>query len=114
MEARKKEMMAEYKEREIVGGVYVIRNTSSGRKFLDATTDMRASRNRFDFSRKTGSCVNKRIEDDWKKAGAASFVFEVLEEYAKDSAQTMEKFQADVGALKELWLEKLSGEDVFS
>ena len=110
MNARKKEMKAAYKEREIVGGVYVIRNTQSGRKFLDATTDMRGSRNRFDFAQKNNICTDKRIEDDWKKSGAAAFVFEALEELTKGAAQTVEDFQADVATLKELWLEKLSAE----
>jgi len=114
MNARKKEMTAAYKEREVVGGVYAIRNTQSGRKFLDATTDMRGSKNRFDFGQKNNMCVNKRIEGDWKKSGAAAFVFDVLEELPKGAAQTMEEFEADVATLKELWLEKLAGEDVFS
>ena len=113
MDARKKEMIAAYKEREIVGGVYVIKNTQSGRKFLDATTDMRGSRNRFDFGQKNKMCVDKRIENDWKKSGAAAFVFEALEELTKGATQTMKEFEADVATLKQLWLEKLTGEDVF-
>ena len=114
MNTRKKEMMTVYKDRELIGGVYVIKNTQSGRKFLDATTDIRGSRNRFDFAQKNNMCVHKRIEDDWKKSGAGVFVFEVIEELPKDASQSMEIFQADVATLKELWLEKLAGEDVFS
>ena len=110
----KKEMLEAYKERQIIGGVYAVTNTRSGRKFIDATTDIRGSKNRFDFSQKTGMCTIKKIEKDWKESGASSFVFETLEEYAKDTSQTMEKFQADVTTLKELWLEKLSDCNVFS
>ena len=112
MDTRKREKVAEYKNREVVGGVYVIRNTRSGRKLLEATTDMRGSRNRFDFSQKNNMCVNKKIEAEWKESGASSFVFEALEELTKGATQTMEEFQTDVATLKELWLEKLSGEDL--
>jgi hypothetical protein len=107
-------MVAAYKERQIIGGVYAVTNTRSGRKFVDATTDMRGSRNRFDFAQKTDMCTYKRIEKDWKESGASSFAFETLEEYEKDSAQTMEEFQSDIATLKELWLEKLTGCDVIS
>ena len=110
----KKEMLAAYRERQIIGGVYTITNTRSGRKFIDATTDIRGSRNRFDFAQKTGMCTDKKIERDWKESGASAFTFETLEEYTKDTSQTMEEFQADITTLKELWLEKLSGCDVFS
>lgn len=45
----KKEICALYKEREIIGGVYVIRNTLSNKLLLKAETDLRRSKNRFDF-----------------------------------------------------------------
>ena len=111
MNAQKKELIAAYKERKVVGGVYAIKNTLSGRRMIEATTDMCGSKNRFDFAQRNNLCVNKKIEAEWKKLGAGSFAFEVLEELEKEPAQTSEKFQADVAALKELWLEKLSGED---
>jgi hypothetical protein len=110
MNAQKKEQIAAYKEREVVGGVYAIRNALSGWKILETTTDMRGSRNRFDFARKNNMCVHKRMEDDWRKSGASAFTFEVVEELTKDPTQTMENFQADVAALKELCLEKFLSE----
>ncbi|MDR1482788.1 MAG: GIY-YIG nuclease family protein [Synergistaceae bacterium] len=107
MNTARKELKERYKQRKIVGGVYLIRNTRGGRVLLGATTDIRGSGNRFDFSRKTGLCVDMRLQEDWKKWGADSFVFEVLEEYEKDDSQTMEEFQSDISVLKDLWDEKL-------
>jgi hypothetical protein len=49
-----------------------------------------------------------RLQEDWKKWGADSFVFEILEEYEKKDSQTMEEFQSDISVLKDLWAEKLS------
>ena len=35
-----KEIQAEYKERKIIGGVYVIKNTLKNKLYLDAATDL--------------------------------------------------------------------------
>jgi hypothetical protein len=108
MNAARKELKQRYEQRKIVGGVYLIKNTRGGKMLLEATTDIRGSKNRFDFSQKTGSCVDMRIQSDWKKWGADAFVFEVLEEYEKGDSQTMNEFQSDISVLKALWDEKLS------
>jgi hypothetical protein len=108
MNATRKELKQRYEQRKIVGGVYLIKNTQSGKSLLEAATDLRGSRNRFDFAQKTGSCVDMRIQQEWKKWGADAFVFEVLEEHEKGNSQTMEEFQSDISVLKDLWGEKLS------
>ncbi|MDR0647860.1 MAG: GIY-YIG nuclease family protein [Synergistaceae bacterium] len=108
MNAARKELKQRYEQRKIVGGVFLIKSTQGGKTLLDATTDIRGSRNRFDFSQKTGSCTYMRLQEDWKKWGADSFVFEVLEEHEKGDAQTMEEFQSDISVLKDLWVEKFS------
>jgi hypothetical protein len=111
MNAARKELKQLYEQRKIVGGVYLIKNTQGEKALLEATTDLRGSKNRFSFSQKTGSCVDMRIQDDWKKYGADAFVFEVLEEHEKGDSQTMEEFQSDISVLKDLWAEKLSTPD---
>lgn len=110
MESRRKELTRQYKEREITGGIYLIKNSLGGKSVLGSTTDIRGSRNRFDFSKKTGLCADKRIESEWKRLGANAFSFDVLEEIAKDTAKTDREFERDLADYKELWLEKLSAE----
>jgi hypothetical protein len=107
----KKDMQAQYKEREIIGGVYAIKNTLNNKMLLGATADLRGSRNRFEFSQKTGSCVDLKLQGDWSRQGGGQFVFEVFEELKKGGTQSAEEFEADIAALKELWLDKLSGHD---
>ena len=109
----RKEMQEEYKEREVVGGVYVIRNTLKNRLLLSVATDLRGSMNRFEFSEKTGSCVYTQLQNDWTEQGGSQFVFETLEELTKGGTQTATEFKADLELLKEMWLEKLSGEDLY-
>jgi hypothetical protein len=109
---RRKELTSQYQERKITGGVYLIENTRGGQSLLEATTDIRGSKNRFDFSQKTNSCVNLKLRRDWEKDGPDAFVFQVLEEHVKGETQTMKEFEADIAVLKDLWLEKFSMEDI--
>ena len=104
----KKKTIAEYKEREIIGGVYAIKNTQNNKMLLGATADLHAVKNRYEFSQKTGSCVDPKLQSDWNKQGSGQFVFEVLEDLRKSETQTAEEFKADIAVLKEMWLEKLA------
>jgi hypothetical protein len=78
-----------------------------------ATTDLQASKNRFDFSQKTGSCVDAKLQTDWDRQGGAAFVFEELEELSKGEKQSTEDFKEDIEALREMRLEELSGKDMY-
>ena len=112
-EKSKKELQARYREREIVGGIYAIRNTLSNKILLEATSDLQGRRNRFEFSQKTGSCIHLKLQNDWNTQGGGEFVFEVLEELVKGDTQTEKAFKADIDVLKEMWLEKLSDNDLY-
>jgi hypothetical protein len=106
-------MLARYKEREIVGGVYAITNTLNNKVFLEATTDLHKSKNRFDFSKETGSCVHGKLQRDWDAQGGEQFEFEVLDELKKGETQTTEEFKDDIGTLKKMWLDKMAGRDLY-
>jgi len=108
--ATRKEYQTQYSERKIIGGVYAIRNTQSGRLFLDASVDLQGSKNRFAFARNTDSCVYLKLQGDWKALGGEAFALEVLEELEKKENQTPAEFKAEVGLLRELWQEKLTDE----
>ncbi len=102
----KKQVRAAYKERVVLGGIYAITNTVTGRKLVDATQSLVASRNRLEFAQTTGSAVTPKLQKDWGTYGPESFVFEVLEELERGEAQTPQEFAKDLKLLKELWLEK--------
>ena len=105
---KKKEILAQYKEKETIGGVYLIRNTVQNKLLLDATADLQSIKNRFEFAQNTGSCVNPKLQKDWSEHGSKAFVLEVLEELSKGNTQSDPEFKADVSLLREMWLEKLS------
>jgi hypothetical protein len=109
----KKELIAQYKGREIIGGVYVIRNTLNNNLLLRAAKDWQGSKNRFEFSLKTGSCVDMKLQNDWNKQGGEQFVFEVLEEFKKTETQTEKENKADVEVLREKKKKKMSDRDLY-
>ena len=112
-EKTRKELQAQYKEREVTGGVYVIRNLADNRLLVDATTDLQGIKNRFAFSQKTGSCVYLKLQKDWAVSGGGGFALEVLEELNKGETQTQAEFKADIDILRDMWLDKLSGESFY-
>lgn len=110
---RKKELLLEYKERKVVGGVYIIENTVTGKVLLESAIDINGSKNKFDFSIQTNSCTSMRLQKDWKEYGAGSFEFKVLEEIEKKAEQTTKEFKEDVKTLEEMWLEKLTDKEFY-
>ena len=109
----KKELITQYKEREIIGGIYAIKNMQNSKLLLGAVTDLHSYKNRFEFSQKTGSCIDCKLQNDWREQGGEQFVFEVLETLNKNKTQTDKEFKADIDLLKEMWLEKLSDRDFY-
>ena len=110
---RKKELQSQYTQREVIGGVYIVKNTRNNKILLDSSTDINGSKNRFEFAQKTGSCVNPKLQKDWAVYGHDQFVLEVLDELKKGETQTQEEFRTDISLLKEIWHEKLSNEDLY-
>ena len=102
----KKELLTEYKARKVTGGIYLIKNTVTGKFLLLNTVNLQGSKNRFDFSRKMGSCENLKLASDWKEYGSSAFTLEVLEEIDKGDNQTQDEFKDDIKLLYSMWLEK--------
>lgn len=102
----KKALKAQYKSRKVTGGVFCIRCEGSGRAWLKAAQNLDGQRSRFQFSVIHDSCWEPGMLPDWKKYGAASFTFTVLEELEKKNEQSDAEFVADIKTLLELWQEK--------
>lgn len=108
----RKEMLNAYKERKIIGGICAIKNTINGKMLLLSVTDLQGYKNRFRFSQVTGgSCLDLRLQKDWKEFGIEAFSLEVLEELEKKDTQTPKEFNDELKILKEIWLEKLDSDN---
>jgi hypothetical protein len=103
----KKEIIAAYKERKTVGGVYRIKNQKNGEFFLDVTANIGGIGNRFDFSQKTKNCFNIKLKKIWTPENSGEFVLEILEELEMGEGQSKKAFQEDLETLKNIWVEKL-------
>jgi hypothetical protein len=109
-EARKK-LADAYKERSKTqtGGVYIIKNSKTGRLFIDCAVDIAAFSNRFSFSKEMGSCpigVNSELNKDWNTFGAAAFEYDIAETMDKNEEQSSAEFRDDLEVLKRMWIDK--------
>ena len=109
----RKDLRAQYKERDVTGGVFVIKNIKTDKMLLDCAADIHGAKNRFDFCQKTGTCAYHKLQKDWAEAGGGQFTFETLEELTKGDNQTQAEFREDLRLLKDMWSEKLSGEILY-
>jgi hypothetical protein len=76
----KKELKELYKNRVLIGGVYCIKCNGNDAQWIRRTTDMKGSKNRFQFSLSNNSCPEICMNESWNQFGASSFTFEALEE----------------------------------
>jgi hypothetical protein len=95
----KKELRAGYLERTVTGGVFAIRNERTGEKYIDISTDLQGTRNRFTFMTNTGAAYNPKMQKDFDNGD--TFAFEIIEELEKGKTQTDAEFKADLALLRE-------------
>ena len=98
----RKALSKDYKERKLVGGVYLIRNTQSGKYLIGHAVDLASVRNRFQFAVATGSAVDPRVRADWAAFGAQAFTLDILEELEQGPDQTRAQLETDLVALEQL------------
>ena len=106
----KKELISQYKNRSQIGGIFAIKNTVLNKWYIDSTTDLKAAKNRFNAF---GSSTYAKIAKDHAAQKGEGFDFEVLEELKKNELQTNEEFKDDLEFLKSIWLEKMTGYDLY-
>ena len=100
---RRKEIINEYKERKLRGGVYTITNTLNGKYLIDYTTNLQSVQNRYQFALATGSTLHPRLRKDWGELGAKAFTLEVLEELEQKPEQSQAEFMDYLKTLEQLW-----------
>lgn len=102
---RREELKQMYKEIEIEGGIYCIRNTKNGKVYVESTRNLKTISGRR-LLLNMGSHTNKALQDDWKEYGADAFEFEILEVLKKKDTGYFNA-KEELKKLEEKWLEKL-------
>jgi hypothetical protein len=100
---RRKEIINEYKERKLHGGIYKINNTLSGKYLIGYAANLKSIQNRFQFAITTGSTLHPKLKKDWEEFGAQAFSLEILEELKQRSDQSQAEFMEELELLEQLW-----------
>ncbi|ACT00621.1 GIY-YIG nuclease family protein [Paenibacillus sp. JDR-2] len=109
---RKRELGTAYAQTFRRMGVYQIRNTENDKILVLGSMDLDGAKNRLAFMQQTNMNTVFELQQDWNKYGGSCFAFEELdsikprEENVTDRSE-LKKYQAEVDALLELWIEKL-------
>lgn len=109
----KKDLLAAYKQRKQVGGVYAVTNTKTGKSLVLASADLRGIQKRYEFARLTGGCFHPKLQRDAETCGNDAFTFVVLEELEKKETQTDREFQDDLETLLAMRLEQYAPERLY-
>lgn len=105
--ATKLRCISDYREREVFGGVFGVRNKVTGKVLLCSAGDLHGCREKVDFAVATDSpTVFIRIQEDWRKYGAENFEYV---EYArvKREDESREEFDAKMKLLYKKYAEQL-------
>jgi hypothetical protein len=78
VEARKAAVAA-YKERKVVGGVFLVRCETSGQIWVGHWPDLSTIQTRIWFALRHDTYPRKDLLDAWRKHGEDSFSFEIME-----------------------------------
>lgn len=108
-EARKAAIAA-YKERKVVGRIYLIRCEASGEVWVGQWPDIGTIQTRLWFTLRQGTNPHKERLEAWRKHGEPQFSFEILEKLEDERSSYIR-----ASILKErsfYWREKLSAKAV--
>jgi hypothetical protein len=84
--ARKKELVREYKEQKAQPGIYAVRCTATNQVWVAKAPDLAKRKTGLWFQLNIGSFPGKSLQDAWKTHGEAAIAFEILEEIKDDNA----------------------------
>lgn len=105
----RRELKRQAKEIKVEAGVYAIRNSQNGKRFVDSLTNMKRL-NGVQFQLDMGSHLNKELQQEWNQFGAAAFTFEVLELLEVDEETAKSPYfdiRDELKKLKAKWLDEL-------
>ena len=109
----KKDLLAAYKQRKQIGGVYAVTNTKTGRMLVLASAEISGIQKRYEFAEMTGGCFHPKLQRDAETYGNGAFTFTVLETLEKKDTQTDKEFADDLDMLLQLRLEQYGREQLY-
>jgi hypothetical protein len=109
MTDRKKNLIRQYKEREVPAGIFQVKNVSTGMVFLGSSLNIDGSLNRHRFQLSAGMHPVQSLQRDWNTYGPEKFLFEVLETVKRTDDPDF-NLEEELTLLEQIWIEKLHPE----
>lgn len=107
---RRKELASAYRQSKKVGCVFSVTCRATGKVLVLCDMDLNGSRNRFDFMQQTGSCYHLRLRADWRRFGAESFEYTLLDRLEQKETQTPAEFKGELETLRGLHEQEIPAE----
>lgn len=106
--ARRKELLAQYKQAAPDAGVFRIVNRHTNRALLGSSLNLASVANKVEFARHSGSpgALDHRLRKDFEQYGADAFVVEILDRLEITPDMTDAQIREDLSALEQLWRER--------
>jgi len=101
----RRELKQQYKETEVLAGVFQIRNRQNGKIYLCSNMNLKVM-NRQQFQLELHSHPNKQLQHEWISDGKEAFVFEILETLSKEDRESL-RAKDLLQKLEEKWLNQL-------
>lgn len=107
----KKEIKRQYKQTIQPMGIYQIKNLANGKIFISSSKNLNAVFNSSRLQLKTGTFINRELQNDFTENGEANFSFDVLDRLEPKDDLNYD-YTDDLKVLEEMWLEKLQPYDL--
>jgi hypothetical protein len=109
--ARKKDMLREYRETKQRAGIFSVTCTPTGQCWIGTSRNLDKQQNSVWFQLRSGGLPNKDAQSAWNTHGEANFAFAVVEEVTDDNALIIGELlkERDAHWRKELGAGKLLG-----
>lgn len=100
----KKQIIEEYKQREIEMGIIRIYNTITEYCFVDISNNLYKPFEGIKFQLELGRFKSKQLQKDWNTYGQETFKFDVVKKLKIDEGATNKQNKDDLKEFLQLWI----------
>lgn len=101
----RKEVINEYKQREVELGIIKIENKITGYSFVDVCNNLYKPFEGIKFQLNLGRFKSKELQKDWKEYGESAFSFEIVEKLKTKLEETEKEKLENLNELLDIWIE---------
>lgn len=93
--ARKKDLIREYRERVVRPGVFAVRCAADQKLWTGASRDLDSQQNGIWFQLRMGNHMNRALQQSWNSHGPDGFAFEILEVIVDENPEMIDLLLQD-------------------